>query len=164
MQPRFYTVLLYCSGPSSLHSIMHVTNFLVVPCILFFLYTRNLYKLVVFGDASRPCAELLINTVRFTICLDLEKIDKKAQFQEKIPETIKKRSKRQTEKVNEAFLMFPCNADPQCNIQKQLTLKIDSTLHTLQYSTARTDKKENQIFLIYEEIQSGAVAKSGRAS
>jgi hypothetical protein len=32
---------------------------------------------------------------------------------------------------------------------------------------AYTDKKENQIFLIYEEIQSGAVAKSyniGRAS
>jgi hypothetical protein len=26
--------------------------------------------------------------------------------------------------------------------------------------TSRTDKKENQIFLIYKEIQSGAVAKS----
>ena len=34
--------------------------------------------------------------------------------------------------------------------------------------SCRTDKKENQIFLIYKEIQSGAVAKSytvrGRAS
>jgi hypothetical protein len=29
-------------------------------------------------------------------------------------------------------------------------------MHTAQY----TDKKENQIFLIYKEIQSGAVAKS----
>jgi hypothetical protein len=28
------------------------------------------------------------------------------------------------------------------------------------YSTVHTDKKENQIFLIYMEIQSGAVAKS----
>jgi hypothetical protein len=27
-------------------------------------------------------------------------------------------------------------------------------------ATVHTDKKENQIFLIYEEIQSGAVAKS----
>ncbi len=32
-------------------------------------------------------------------------------------------------------------------------------LHSM-YSYIYTDKKENQIFLIYKEIQSGAVAKS----
>jgi hypothetical protein len=31
---------------------------------------------------------------------------------------------------------------------------------TMTYTTYCTDKKENQIFLIYREIQSGAVAKS----
>ncbi len=31
---------------------------------------------------------------------------------------------------------------------------------TFLYKVTNTDKKENQIFLIYKEIQSGAVAKS----
>jgi hypothetical protein len=36
------------------------------------------------------------------------------------------------------------------------------TEHVLEHTLLRacTDKKENQIFLIYKEIQSGAVAKS----
>ncbi len=39
--------------------------------------------------------------------------------------------------------------------------KIDSPKHNLEsLPPFRTDKKENQIFLIYKEIQSGAVAKS----
>jgi hypothetical protein len=32
--------------------------------------------------------------------------------------------------------------------------------HKVQYSTLVTDRKEDQIFLIYKEIQNGAVAKS----
>ncbi len=35
-----------------------------------------------------------------------------------------------------------------------------SEMGTFLYKVTNTDKKENQIFLIYKEIQSGAVAKS----
>jgi hypothetical protein len=42
------------------------------------------------------------------------------------------------------------NPDPSINKQKKIRKNFDSY----------TDKKENQIFLIYKEIQSGAVAKS----
>ncbi len=82
-----------------------------------------------------PCAELPINTVRFTVyhMFRLRENRRKSQFR-KNPRNNKKRCKRQTERVNAAFLMFLCNADPQCNIQEQLIVKIDSAVHTLSYT------------------------------
>ncbi len=54
------------------------------------------------------------------------------------------------------------------NFCKFYTQNISDVNIVRQLSSINTDKKENQIFLIYKEIQSGAVAKSymriGRAS
>jgi hypothetical protein len=43
-----------------------------------------------------------------------------------------------------------------CPISEQLAMDMGKTI----YFETCTDKKENQIFLIYKEIQNGAVAKS----
>ncbi len=52
--------------------------------------------------------------------------------------------------------MFPGKG--YCN--SQLFTSCSSTLLHSVFQSLYTDKKENKIFLIYKEIQSGAVAKS----
>jgi hypothetical protein len=46
------------------------------------------------------------------------------------------------------------------SVSVRVTSLLSKKVHFVEYFVDYTDKKENQIFLIYKEIQSGGVAKS----